>query len=346
MSDRWRGALCGIGAAALFGLSAPIAKLLVPQAGPVVLASLLYLGAASALWIVRVSTATQPQTEAPLRRTDLPWLGGIILTGGMLGPVLMLVGLARVSALTGSLLLNLEAPFTMLLAVALFGEHIGKRATVAAILICIGAALLGDYGRLSAETLGVLCICAACIAWAVDNNLTQRLSLRDPRAIVCWKASAAGLGNLLITYALGEPLPQMRVVAAALVLGALSYGVSIVLDTYALRLIGAAREAAFFATAPFFGAATATLIFGDPVGSRQAAAALLMLGGVVALFLERHSHAHEHRPLTHEHAHTHDEHHQHVHDERVDGAHSHPHTHAPTRHVHPHVSDLHHRHDH
>ncbi|HVM96224.1 MAG TPA: EamA family transporter, partial [Candidatus Acidoferrales bacterium] len=328
MSDRWRGALCGVGAAALFGLSAPVAKQLVRDTNPIVLASLLYLGAALALWLARTVRGSFT-VEAPLRRSDLPILGCIAITGGMLGPVLLLFGLARVSAVTGSLLLNLEAPLTILLALALFGEHIGRRATVASALILCGAALLaGGLEGWSAETVGVLLICAACLTWALDNNLTQRLSLRDPLAIVSWKATAAGLANLLIAATLGAPMPSMPAIVSALLLGALSYGVSIVLDTYALRLIGAAREAAFFATAPFFGAGVAVVFFGDVLGARQALATLLMIAGMSALLFERHAHVHNHQELTHEHVHTHDEHHQHGDDLPLGEVHSHVHTHA------------------
>jgi drug/metabolite transporter (DMT)-like permease len=340
------GALYGLAAAALFGMSTPFAKLLVPDTHPLALASLLYLGAAGALTCAR---RARPRREAPLRFADAPLLAGIIVTGGIVGPVLMLIGLRQVSAVAASLLLNLEAPFTILFAVLLFGEHLGRRAALAAALLVLGATLLAwDAGGVSGEWIGVLAIAAACASWGIDNNLTQRLTLRDPVAIVRWKALGAGGGNLLLAIAIGAPFPATGVVLGALALGALSYGVSILLDVYALRLVGAAREAAYFAAAPFFGAVTAVPLLGEGIGTVESGAALLMITGVALLLRERHQHPHQHDVLTHEHLHVHDEHHRHEHDAGVEPTepHTHVHTHTPLHHAHPHVPDAHHRHRH
>jgi len=345
-----RGAGCGITAAILFGARAPVSKLLLPDCPPVMLAALLYGGAAIALTVARLSMRERELAEPPVRMGDIGLLAGIIVCGGVLGPVLMLLGLQRVSGLAGSLLLNLEAPFTMLVAVLVFGEHMGSRAVRAAILIVGGGIALSwtsDTG--SADLVGAACIAAACASWALDNNLTQRVSSRDPIAIVQIKATGAAAGNLALAVAIGDlALPATSIVVAALVLGALSYGVSILLDVYALRLVGAAREAAYFATAPFFGALLAALLLGDTIAAPQIVAALLMAIGVVLLVRERHDHLHAHAPLVHEHVHEHDEHHQHPHQDGVvsDQRHSHRHEHGALEHSHRHVSEEHHRHEH
>jgi drug/metabolite transporter (DMT)-like permease len=243
-----RGAVYGLLAAALFGLSAPIAKVLLGRTSPQVLAGLLYVGAGIGLSAWR--WLRPPSEEARLRRSDMPALAGVILCGGVLGPLLMLIGLQRVSAIAGSLLLNLEGPLTMTVAVLLFREHLGRYGVAAASFVLLGAALLEfQPGDISADPWGMACIAAACLAWAFDNNLTQRLSVRDPFAIVRIKSLAAGSFNLGFGLALGGRLPGLGGTAAALLLGAMSYGVSVVLDAYALRLLGAAREAAYFATA-------------------------------------------------------------------------------------------------
>lgn len=336
----------GLGAAALFGLSAPVAKLLLPTSGPLLLASLLYLGGGAGLGLAGIGA---PRREAPLERRDGPLLAGIILCGGMLGPVLMLVGLTRLSGVATSLLLNLEGPFTILIAVLLFGEHLGRRAVLAAACIFCGAAVLGlQAGEVRADWPGVLAVAGACLSWAVDNNLTQRLSLKDPVAVVRIKALGAGGCMLVLAVATGHPLPEARVVAAALALGAASYGLSIVLDMYALRLLGAAREAAYFATAPFLGALAALPLLGERLSLTDLLGGAAMALGVVLLVRERHGHVHTHEALEHEHLHTHDAHHQHEHPGMTDVTepHSHPHRHAPLTHDHPHVSDLHHRHKH
>lgn len=349
-----RGALFGLLAAALFGLSAPVAKLLLPASSPLQLAALLYLGGGAGLtiwrWVSRLRRRAQSEAtaEAPLRWSDAPMLLAIVVLGGVAGPVLMLWGLVRLSGLATSLLLNLEGSFTILIAVVVFREHLGRRALLASLSIFGGAVLLATpEGRLSGDLLGALAIAGACAAWALDNNLTQRLSLKDPLRLVQLKTLGAGAGMLVIAMsAFGERIPGARVLASALMLGALSYGVSILLDAYALRLVGAAREAAFFATAPFIGAAVSIPLLGDRPTWIHLASALLMTGGVGLLVREKHSHVHTHEALQHEHLHVHDEHHQHAHEGPVSEPHSHPHQHERLTHEHPHAPDLHHRHPH
>jgi len=348
-ASRWRGTACGVAAAALFGMSAPVAKQLLPATGPVLLAALLYLGAGASLTCVDVARRRVRSAEAALRRADLLLLAAITILGGAIGPILMLVGLQRVSGIAGALLLNLEAPLTILVAVAAFGEHLGRRAALAGLAIVGGAVLLGwSAGALRAQLVGALALAGACAAWALDNNLTQRLSLRDPVQIVRWKALVAGLCNLGLGLVLGERLPAHGALLAALALGTVSYGLSIVLDTYALRLLGAAREAALFATAPFIGALIAIPVLHERPAPRMLAAAALMIAGVALLVTERHGHLHAHEALEHDHLHTHDEHHRHAHPPGTptDEPHAHPHRHAPLVHDHPHVPDLHHRHEH
>lgn len=343
-----RGALLGLAAAALFGLSAPLAKALLGEFSPVLLAGLLYLGAAMGLWLHR---ALRPKTnEAGLSRADLPKLAGVVLAGGLLGPVLMLFGLQRVTGLTGSLLLNLEAPFTVLLAVVVFREHLGRYGAGAAVFILAGALTLKlEPGALGANTAGVLLLAGACLCWAIDNNLTQRLSLKDPFAIVRVKTLGAGVANTTLGLIIaGGHWPRPKYLAAALVLGSLSYGASVVLDAYALRIVGAAREAAYFATAPFVGALASVVLLRNPLRWFDVAAMGSMGIGVALLLRERHDHQHAHDAVAHEHLHEHDAHHRHEHGPDVPSGepHSHAHQHDPLVHDHPHLPDAHHRHRH
>jgi drug/metabolite transporter (DMT)-like permease len=343
-----RGAALGLAAAALFGVSAPLAKVLLGEISPVLLAGFLYLGAAIGLFCHR---ALRPSTkEAPLRRENIPMLAGVVLAGGTLGPVLMLLGLQRVTAFTGSLLLNLEAPFTVILAVVFFREHLGRYAALAALFIFSGAlALRLEPGTAGADTRGVLLLAGACLCWALDNNLTQRLTERDPLAIVRVKTLGAGTVNTALGLALEHArFPGFAYVAGALVLGALSYGLSVVLDAYALRLVGAAREAAYFATAPFVGALTSVALLRDPLRWYDVGAMGSMALGIALLVREKHRHLHRHEPLEHEHLHEHDEHHRHDHGPGAPTGepHSHLHRHEPLEHEHPHLPDAHHRHKH
>jgi drug/metabolite transporter (DMT)-like permease len=349
--DRARGIVQGLLAAAFFGLSAPLGKRLLENTGPVLLAGLLYLAGGVSLtavaWMRRARGLSS--VEARLRRADVPYLAGIILLGGMAGPIFMLLGLQRISGFVGSLLLNLEAPLTMLIAVVFFREHLSRRETVAALCIVLGAAAFRiDPGQGRIDGIGIVLLAAACLCWAIDNNLTQKLSVRDPLAIARVKTLSAGTTNVVLGLVLGERMTSLSGVPAIVLVGALGYGASIVLDNLALRRLGAAREAAIFATAPFVGAAAAIALFREWPRIADMIGAALMLIGVVVLIRARHSHRHTHEPLAHEHAHTHDEHHHHAHDpnDPLGEPHVHAHRHDPVEHEHEHVSDVHHRHDH
>src|SRR4051794_10102421 len=227
-----RGLLLGLGAAVSFGISAPLAKRLLDDVRPEMLAGVLYLGAFAALGVL----GRRSEREARLRRADAPRMALMILAGGVLAPVLLLLGLDRVTGVAGSLLLNLEGPFTIVIGVMAFREHLPRQAMAGAVVIFTGACLLGiGTGETQADWLGVLLIAAACAAWALDNNLTQSLTLRDPRSIVLLKTGVAGTINVALALLLGERFPAIEVIGAALLLGAVSYGLSVYLDALALR---------------------------------------------------------------------------------------------------------------
>ncbi len=341
------GTLLGLGAAISFGVSTPISKGLLDSVGPQLLAGLLYLGAFLALAVL--IPVRRRSREARLRRSDLPRLGVVTLAGGIAAPVLLLVGLEQVQASTGSLLLNLEGPATLLLGVLVFREHLGKMAALGAACIFAGAVVLTlPHGSIGGQLAGIVCIAAACACWGLDNNVTQTLTVRDPFSIVTVKTGVAATVNVGIALLLGAAVPDLRVLLAALVLGAFAFGMSVVLDAYALRLLGAARESAIFAVAPFVGAVAAWPLLGEQLGVQELVAGSIMAVGVLAVLRERHEHTHEHEPLTHDHVHVHDSHHRHDHAPGADPdePHSHQHQHDRLVHAHPHVSDVHHRHDH
>jgi drug/metabolite transporter (DMT)-like permease len=343
------GSLYGLASALLFGASTPVSKLLLPEVGPLMLAALLYLGAAALIGLFRLSRflRARPSAEARLRGSDAPVLCAMIGFGGVLGPVLMLLGPTRISALAGSLLLNLEAVFTILIAVLFFREHLGLSGATAAVIIIVGAALVGfQPGALRGDTVGVLAIVGACLSWAIDNNLSQRLSVRDPVAVAQFKTAGAGATTMMLALLTGYALPAPLFMAGSMALGGLSYGMSLICVMLAFRHLGAAREAAWFSTAPFMGAALSIAIFGVIPNAPELVGILAMVAGVLLLVRERHGHFHTHARIEHDHAHVHDEHHHHAHDGPVIEPHSHAHRHASITHDHPHVSDVHHRHRH
>lgn len=339
--------------AALFGLSTPAAKVLLGTVDPAVLAGLLYCGAGFGIAILRRTRPTLApgagRSEAALAPRDAPWLGGAILAGGVVGPLLLMVGLARTDAATASLLLTFEGVATALLAWFVFREHFDRRIAAGMAALVAGAIILAWSGTPSLSNLvGPVAILGACIAWGLDNNLTRKVSLADPLQIVELKGLIAGPVNLSIGLMGGGALPDVATIAIACLVGFLGYGVSLVLFVFALRSLGTARTGAYFSTAPFLGAFAAVLIFREPLSLQLVAASVLMGLGVWLHLTEDHDHEHQHEPLEHAHRHDHDEHHQHEHgpDDPPGEPHSHWHRHERLRHKHPHTPDMHHTHKH
>jgi len=341
------GPALALAAAALFGLSAPAAKILLGTIDPWLLAGLLYLASGVGLGVMLVARATARET--PLSRADAPWLGGAVVAGGLVGPVLMMFGLMHVGAARGALLLNLEGVFTALLAWFVFREHFDARIALGMAAIAAGACVLAwDSSAGLAVDAGALLVAAASLAWAIDNNLTRRISGGDPVQIAAIKGGVAGTINVMVAVAAGAAWPRAGAIAGAAVVGILGYGTSLVLFVRALRRLGAGRTSAYFSTAPFVGAVAGVLTLGEPLTARLAAAGALMGLGVWLHLTERHEHEHVHEALEHDHMHWHDEHHRHEHDVTAPPGepHAHTHVHAPLRHRHRHYPDLHHRHGH
>lgn len=338
-----------LAAAVLFGASTPLIKALLRDVPPVLMAGMLYLGSGIGLAVVRALRDRGWRTPVMTRREWL-WLLLAIGFGGVLGPLALMFGLTRTPAAAASLMLNLEAVLTAALAWVVFRENTDRRIVLGMLLIVAGAVLLalpGPSQHLDMDW-GVLLIAGACLCWALDNNLTRKVSASDALFIAGLKGLAAGTVDVLIAVSLGARLPSASLVGMAMGIGLLGYGASLVLFVLALRGLGSARTGAYFSTAPFMGAAIAILAFGERGSWAFWLAALLMGGGVWLHLIERHEHVHTHEPITHTHSHVHDEHHQHTHDFDWDGRepHTHQHTHVPITHRHPHFPDIHHQHRH
>lgn len=340
--------LAALLAAALFGASTPLAKLLVGDVPPLVLGGLLYFGSGLGLGLARL-VRDRGWAAVSMNSHEWRWLLLAILCGGVLGPVLLMVGLQTVLASTASLMLNLEGVLTALLAWVVFREHTNRRVVIGMIAIICGGILLALPERITAETnlLGPLAIAAACLCWAIDNNLTRNVSTTDALFIASSKGLVAGVINCTCAWLLGLHFPEAPMMLASMALGLAGYGASLVLFVLSLRGLGTARTGAYFSTAPFIGAALA-LIMGESASSFFWWASGLMCIGVWLHLTETHEHEHVHEPLEHEHTHTHDDHHQHDHPFEWDGTepHTHLHRHAPIRHKHSHFPDIHHQHTH
>ncbi|HEX9172273.1 MAG TPA: DMT family transporter [Telluria sp.] len=348
-----QGVIHALLAAILFGASAPLAKTLLGEIAPVMLAALLYPGSGIGLFAWygwRALAAAESGLRADrLTRRDWPWLLGATGFGGILGPILLMVGLAGTPASSASLLLNTEGVFTAALAWFAFKENFDRRIFVGMLLIVGGSVVLNwPSSKLAGIPWSGLAILGACLCWGIDNNLTRRISASDAVQIAAVKGLVAGCVNLALALALGQALPPPGAGLAAGLVGFCSYGLSLVLFVLALRHLGTARTGAYFSVGPFIGAALSLLMLGETPGAAFWVAAVLMGAGIWLHLTELHEHEHTHEPMAHAHAHVHDAHHQHAHDFDWDGAepHAHEHAHPQLTHRHPHAPDIHHRHRH
>ncbi|WP_310447597.1 DMT family transporter [Thiobacillus sp.] len=342
---RQTGVPAALGAALLFGAGTPLAKWLLDAVNPWMLAGLLYLGSGVGLSLYRWLSHA-PAVRLP--RNEVPWFAGAILSGGIIGPVLLMFGLTGMPASGASLLLNAESVFTALLAWFVFKENFDRRIALGMLAIVAGAVVLSVPSGVSISGLWpTLAIIGACFAWGVDNNLTRKVSLTDATWIASVKGLVSGVVNLGLAFSLGASMPALPNLAGAMFVGLLAYGVSLALFVVGLRHLGTARTGAYFSVAPFFGALLA-VVMGEPVTIPLLMAGALMALGTWLHLTERHEHGHQHEEMEHSHEHVHDEHHLHDHDYPVSPAtkHSHRHQHEPLIHTHPHFPDAHHRHGH
>jgi drug/metabolite transporter (DMT)-like permease len=342
--------LTALAAAALFGISTPLAKLLISDVAPVMLAALLYLGSGAGLSVLLVFRrfAGKRSQEAQLSWKDAPWLAGTVLFGGVLGPILLMLGLAATDAASASLLLNLEAVATLLIAWMVFREHVDRRLFLGAVAIVAGAVLLSFEGGIGTGGWGVPLIALACLSWGIDNNLTRKIAAVDPVVLAAVKGVAAGTVNFSLALSTGAAWPGFASALPAMSLGFVSYGLGLVLFIIALRQLGTARTGAYYGTAPFMGALAAAVVLGTPLTPIILIAGVLMALGAWLHLSERHTHEHSHDVMEHNHRHAHDPHHQHSHGpgDPAGEPHAHSHRHTAMTHSHRHWPDLHHGHSH
>lgn len=337
--------------ASLFGLSSPLAKLLLEDISPITMAGLLYIGAFIGLGIytlLRKIGKIDNHKAVPLEKHDLPWLFGATVAGGIIAPISLMFGLQMISGFSTSLFLNLEGIATAIIAVFFFQENAGKRLWLALICVTIAGMLLSwNTEQNQINVAGPLLVTLACVAWGVDNNLTRHIAEKDSIQIAMLKGLIAGTVSLSTAFLLGKGFGYDVKILLALLLGAFSYGLSLVFFIQALKGLGASRTGIFYSFGPFIGAIASIIILKEWLGWIMLPAVVLMILGVWLITTERHIHEHYHEAITHIHAHRHDElHHDHVHTEPVKNSHTHMHTHVEMSHTHSHWPDAHHRHAH
>ncbi|KUO51869.1 MAG: hypothetical protein APF76_16135 [Desulfitibacter sp. BRH_c19] len=349
MKNKTTAIFMAILAAALFGISSPISKLLLVEIPPTLMASLLYLGAGFGMLAINIvkGLSKREQIEAKMTKKEMPYIIGMVILD-VAAPVCLMIGLTMTTSANASLLNNFEIVATSLIALLIFKEAIGKRMWIAISLITFSSVIL-SFENLSSFSfsIGSIFVILACICWGFENNCTRMLSLKDPLQIVVIKGFGSGVGSLIIALALKQYSINLLYLSMALLLGFVAYGLSIYFYVIAQRELGAARTSAYYAVAPFIGVVLSIIIFGQQINIFFIIALLIMLIGAYFAGVEHHKHIHIHEEITHEHRHNHsDSHHTHTHQYKIESDHSHVHTHEETEHIHKHTPDMHHAHAH
>lgn len=336
-------------AAALYGLSTPFSKLLLAKLSPTFMAAMLYLGAGIGMLFISIyrRAAKKKMAEAKITKAEFPFVVGTIVLD-IAAPIFLMIGLALTTSANASLLGNFEIVATAIVALAIFGESIGKKMWVAIGLVTLASIILSikDLGGFKFSA-GSLLVLLACVCWGFENNFTRKISIKDPLQIVIIKGIASGIGTLIVCVVLGQVTWQIDYIIYAAMLGFVAYGLSIYFYIKAQRQLGAARTSAYYAIAPFVGVAISFILLNEPITWSFVVALIVMIAGVYLAVKEKHKHLHIHEAVTHEHAHSHDElHHNHEHIEKQAGEHNLLHTHQRLEHKHEHNPDTHHRHKH
>ena len=324
-------------AAALYAINIPLSKLLLTKVQPTMMAALLYLGAGLGLFLWGLLRKEHEQGE-PLTKAELPYTIGMIVLD-VAAPILLMLGLERTNSANASLLNNFEIVATSMIALLVFKEELSGRLTAAIALVTLASMILGFEGRGSFRfNTGSLFVLGAACCWGLENNCTRMLSSRSSVQITTIKGIFSGFGSLIVAFSVGERLPGSLWIGAVLVLGFVSYGLSINFYIKAQKELGAAKTSAYYSIAPFLGVAFGMLMLGERPAVQfyiglavMVAAAVLMMKDTISLqhthaHSHIHSHTHRHGDVVHTHEHEHVHSHTHIHGgEEVVHGHSHGH---------------------
>ena len=320
-------------AAVFYAVNVPVSKVLLREVGPTTMAALLYLGAGVGIGMLSLFSRNSWEKSEPLSKKDLPYVIGMIVLD-IAAPIFLMLGISYGSSANASLLGNFEIVATTLIALFIFREAVSKRLWAAIALITLSSILLSFEGTDSFRfSYGSLFVLLATVCWGFENNCTRNIASKSTYEIVVLKGIFSGLGSLLIAFIMRETMPGTGYAVVALLLGFVSYGLSIFLYVRAQRVLGAAKISAYYAVAPFVGAFLSFVFLKEQLSWKYLTALAVMIAGsalvVVDTLIRQHAHQHVHT-FTHTHdgsTHTHTVVHTHEHNHYVtDSKHGHHHS--------------------
>ena len=266
-------------AAALYAINVPLSKILLKNIDPTMMAAFLYLGAGLGLfiWATVSKIGKRPSSSEPLTKKELPYTISMVVLD-IVAPILLMFGIKYSSAANVSLINNFEIVATSVIALIIFKEIISKKLWAAIALVTVASIILSFEGKGSFEfNIGSLFVFGACLCWGFENNCTKMLSSKSSTQIVIIKGVFSGLGSLIVAFTIGEGLPAILYVLCALLLGFVSYGLSIKFYIMAQKYLGAAKTSAYYAIAPFLGATFGMLFLGEKPAIQFYFALVIML---------------------------------------------------------------------
>ena len=167
----------------------------------------------------------------------------------------------------------------------------------------------------------------ACFCWGIDNHTTGLIQILSPSQVTVVKGIFAGSINLIIGIILNFQstntentlgTQSMNVIVwniiGALLVGIVSYGISIVLYIVSAQQIGSTRAQVLFSSSPILGLLLSVLLLNEDMTYYHVLAIISTIIGIYFSNKTSHDHRHHHKYLLHSHEHIHaDEHHDHGH---------------------------------
>lgn len=314
-------------AAILYAVNIPFSKVLLNKVHPVLMASFLYFGAGFGIFLY--SLAAKKDEKSKLTRKELPYTIAMILLD-IIAPILLMIGLKRANSSNAALLNNFEIVATSIIALFIFKELISRKMWFAIVLVTISSALL-SFENIEALKFswGSVFILLACISWGFENNCTRVLSSKSTYQIVILKGIFSGIGSLVISIFLNIKFPALYFILLTLLLGFISYGLSIFFYVKSQSIIGAAKTSAFYSLSPFIGSLLSFIVLKESLSSNFLIALIIMFIGTIFIIFDTlaitHNHVHTHlltdsnKSINHSHIHFHWQNKQNIHEHNHSG---------------------------
>lgn len=282
----------------LFGFTFSMAKQPLENVDPIVLSAIVYPISFAALIPITKSSFKIGNKE------DFLDILVISILGGVLAPILLFYGLERIDASEAVILTNAQIIFTVLLSSLFFGEKPNGIIGYSGIIIVfvglfVATTELDTSGSLFKYEPGKIMIVGAMLVWAIDNNISRRLTKRStiwPAKIAMLKFLIGGIilfgiatiaveessssfhSRLQIIDSLLLIKPSEWLIIIAVSLFGFAGALSLLLES--LKRIGTIRTMMIFSLTPIFGIVAANIVHAESISILEAIATGIIIIGI------------------------------------------------------------------